>query len=226
MNITIEGRPSYASAIIELEAGETFTSESDAMIEMTSGIAVETSTHARGQGGFLKGMKRLLAGESFFMSHFTARGGKGHVVVAPTLPGDIEQLDLDGRTWIVQGGSYLASGPDVDLDMKMGGFRSLLGGEGLFFVKLQGNGPVLLSSFGGMFPVDVNGKYTVDTGHLVAFEEGLDYRIRKVGGWKSFLFSGEGLVMEFEGHGRLWLQTHDRNGYGTFLGRMLPPREN
>ena len=226
MDIDIENKPSYASALVVLEPGESITSESEGMVEMSADIRIETDTRSRGGGGFFSGMKRMLASESFFLSHFTADRERGHVVLAPTLPGDIIILDMQGENWVVQGGSYLASGDDIQVDMQMGGLRSMLGGEGLFFVHLSGRGPALISSFGGLYPVDVDGSYIVDTGHLVAFEEGLEYKIRKAGGWKSFFFSGEGLVMEFQGRGRIWLQTHDRNGYGSFLGRMLPPREN
>ena len=70
--------------------------------------------------------------------------------------------------------------------------------------------------------IDVNGKYTVDTGHIVAFEDTLTYKVKKVGGWKSTLLSGEGLVCEYSGTGRLWIQSRVPGGFIGWVSKLLP----
>jgi uncharacterized protein (AIM24 family) len=94
-------------------------------------------------------------------------------------------------------------------------------------LKSSGHGPIAFNSFGGVKAVDVDGKFTVDTGHIVAFESSLTFDVRRfAGGWKQFLFGGEGLVCTFSGKGRLWIQTRNPQEYGKALGPLLPMREN
>ena len=87
----------------------------------------------------------------------------------------------------------------------------------MFLLKASGVGDLFISSYGAVHPVQVQGTYTVDTGHIVAFQETLQYSIRKVGGLKSLFFSGEGLVCEFSGHGMLWLQTRNPTTLASFM---------
>jgi uncharacterized protein (TIGR00266 family) len=226
MNIEIQHRPSFAVADVHLAAGECVISEGGAMISMSSGVTVETSTFSKGGGGGLfKAAKRLLAGESLFLNKFTA-GSEGHVSLAPTLMGDIEHIALDGtKNVIVQGTSYLAGSSTLDLDTQFSGLKGLFSGESMFWIKISGTGALLVNSFGGIFSVDIDGEYIVDTGHIVAYEDTLEFKPQKVGGWKATLLSGEGLVCKFTGKGKLWMQTHNAPGFGKFLGSKLPPRE-
>ena len=122
--------------------------------------------------------------------------------------------------------SALASGTDVEVDSKWGGAKTFFGGEGLFMLKVSGQGPVWLSSYGAIHQVDVSGSYTVDTGHIVAFDETLTFQINKVGGMKSLFFSGEGLVCEFSGNGRLWIQTRNAPSLASFLHPFRPVKQN
>ncbi|MDP8223747.1 MAG: TIGR00266 family protein [Candidatus Lernaella stagnicola] len=226
MRIEIQHRPSYAVADVHLGDGEAVISEGGAMVCMSTNVSVETSTFSRGGGGgLLKAAKRLLAGENFFLNKFTA-SGDGHVSLAPTLIGDIEHIQLDGgKAVIVQGSSFLAGSTGLDLDTQFAGFKGLFSGENIFWIKVTGTGDLLVNSFGGVFSVDVDGEYVVDTGHIVAYEESLEFKPQKVGGWKATLLSGEGLVCKFTGKGKLWMQTHNAPGFGQFLGAKLPPRE-
>jgi uncharacterized protein (TIGR00266 family) len=226
MKIEIQHRPSYAIAEFHLAGGESVLSEGGAMVDMTDNISIETSTFTRGgASGLFAAAKRLLAGESFFMNKFTARGD-GHVSVAPVLVGDIEHISMDGsKTLIVQSSSFLACSPSLNMDTQFGGMKGFFSGESLFWIKMTGAGELLINSFGGIFHVDVDGKFIVDTGHIAAFEDTLKYSVKKVGGWKATILSGEGLVCEFEGKGRLFLQTHNAPGFGKFVGQKLPPRK-
>jgi uncharacterized protein (TIGR00266 family) len=111
------------------------------------------------------------------------------------------------------------------VDTKWGGARTFFGGEGLFMMKASGTGEVICNAFGAIHPVQVAGKFIVDTGHIVAFESSLTFKVKRVGGWFSTFFSGEGLVCEFTGNGTLWMQSRNPAEFGRLLGSMLPPRQ-
>jgi uncharacterized protein (TIGR00266 family) len=219
MNHEIDHRPSFALLTVDVEPGESVRSEAGAMVSMSSGIEVETNA----SGGVLSSLKRsVLGGESFFANTFTANES-GHVTLAPPLPGDVVHHELDG-TLFVQSGSYLASDAGVEIDTAFGGGSTFFGGEGLFLLELTGSGPAFLSSYGAIDTVDLAAgeSYTVDTGHVVAFEGETTFDVRRVGGLKSTLFSGEGLVCEFTGPGRVWLQTRSTDAFLSWLVPKLP----
>jgi uncharacterized protein (TIGR00266 family) len=157
-----------------------------------------------------------------FVNEFRGPQG-GEVVVAPALAGHIVQRRLTaGRTLFVQRGSYLASTGDIDTRVRFGGLRALFGGEGLVLLECTGQGDVFVNSYGGVTEVSVNGRFIVDTGHIVAFDGTLDFNVRSVGGVKSFLFSGEGLVCEFSGQGTLYIQSRNLNALVGWVTPMLP----
>ncbi|MCA9582490.1 MAG: TIGR00266 family protein [Myxococcales bacterium] len=226
MEVEILAQPAGSVARLRLRAGESVTSEVGAMISMSSGLTVETSARRRGKKGLLKGLKRMFAGENFFLNEFTAHRDGAEVVVGPSLLGDIVHHRLNGGTLIVQGSSWLASGPGVEIDASFQGLgKAFFSGEGVCWVKLSGTGDVLLNSFGAVYPVEVGGGYTVDTGHIVAFEETLGFRIGKAGdSLIGSILGGEGLVCKFQGQGTLYCQTHNPPGFGKLLGPMLKTR--
>jgi uncharacterized protein (TIGR00266 family) len=215
-------RPSYSLLKIMLEKGEAVSAEAGAMVSMSEGIQMETSM----KGGLLGGLKRkILGGESFFVNTFRA-SEPGEVTLAPALPGDIYDLDLDGQSLFAQSGAYIASSPDVEMDTKFGGAKTFFSGEGLFLLRLGGTGKVFLSSYGAIHQVDLapGQRYTVDTGHMVAFDEGVSYKVKRVGGLKSTLFSGEGLVVEFTGPGRVLVQSRSPEAFLSWLIPRIPAR--
>lgn len=210
--------PAYATAKLTLAAGEAVRAESGAMLAMSPGIAMETST----QGGVLKGLKRsLLGGESFFMNTFTAQADGAELYLAPSLSGDVVSWPLNGNTLFVQSGSFLAASAGIEVDTKWGGGKTFFSSEGLFMLRIAGSGELLLSSYGAIHAIDLQPgqSYTVDTGHMVAWTEGVTYNVRKVGNWKSTLFSGEGLVCDLTGPGRIYVQTRSQD---AFLGWLIP----
>ena len=216
MHITSETGPAFARARVAMDAGEELKAESGAMVSMSGTVDIETGM----KGGFLKSVARkLLTSESFFQNTFHARS-PGEVTLAPALPGDIMLREMEGESLILQSGSYLGSGTGIEMETKWGGARSFFSREGLFLLRAFGRGPLLFSSYGGIIEVAVPASgYVVDTGHLVAFEPSLEWTVDKVGGMKSLLFSGEGLVCRFRGQGRLWLQTRS---FDAFLGQIIP----
>jgi len=231
MKIDIESRPSYGMAVVTMNDGDSLVAESGAMVAMSSELDVRTGFNGTGKGGFLGWLqaavtallRRVLAGESMFVNTFSASADGQQVMLAPEMVGDVEKVRLDkDRVITVQATSYLASGKQVVVDLVWGGFQMLFSGEGAFFLKCSGKGPLLINAYGAIEKVEVEGAYVVDTGHLVAFEGDLTWRLKKVGGWKSTLLSGEGLVMEFKGDGTLWLQTRNLKSLVSWLIPQLP----
>ena len=221
MKVNIEYSPSYAIANLGLDAGEALRAEAGAMIAMTSNIGMET----KAQGGILGGLKRsMLGGESFFINTYTAQGGPGEVTVGPSLPGDIVHLALAGQTVFVQSGSYLACGTGIEVDTSWGGAKTFFSSEGLFLLRCSGNGDLIVSSYGAIkqFDLVAGQTYKLDTGHMVAFSEGTGYEVLKVGGWKSTLLSGEGLVVNLTGPGRVWMQTRSPSSFISWIVPQLP----
>lgn len=225
MQVEFLHQPGNTAAKVTLAGGEHFTAEGGSMIAMSADMQIETTTHKKGGGGLLKAAKRVLSGESFFMNHYTAGHGGGEVFLATALAGDMMVHELNGGTLVVQSGSYVASEPDVTIDFGWQGFKSFFSGERAFWLKIGGRGKVVLNSFGAVYPVAVAGAQIVDTGHIVAFDETLDFKISKAGkSWMSSFLGGEGLVCRFEGQGTVWCQSHNASSFGRTLGPKLRPR--
>ncbi len=231
MQIEIHHRPSYALAEVHLNSGETIVAEGGAMVSMDSHVSIETSAAKQGEGalkGLMKGLKRMVAGESFFQNRFSANQVGGEVTFAPTHVGDIEVYELAPQLDLyLQSTAFLCSADTVAVSTKWGGAKTFFGGEGLVMLKGTGHGPIAFNAFGGIKEIAVDGEFTVDTGHIVAFEGSLQFNVRRFGGgWTQFLFGGEGLVCKFTGSGRLWIQTRNPHEFGKVLGPLLPMREN
>jgi len=128
---------------------------------------------------------------------------------------------MKGNSLLVQSGSYLASSDGIEVDTKWGGAKTFFGGEGLFMLRCSGTGTLIMSSYGAIHTVKLaqGQQYIVDTGHLVAFDEGISYEVKAVGGLKSTVFSGEGLVVQLTGPGTVALQTRSE---GAFLSWLIP----
>lgn len=226
MQITIEHRPSYSLGVLKLEPREQVRVEGGAMVSMSQGIQLETGA----TGGILQSLKRsFLGGESFFQNIYTAPEMGGEITVAPALPGDLQTLSIHaGEEMLLQSGSYVASEIDINTDTHWGGAKTFFGGEGLFMLKLTGMGEVVISSYGAIFErvLSPGETYTVDTGHLVAFPAQMPFRVRAVGGIKSTLFSGEGLVVDLTGPGRVLMQTRSMSAFLSWLVPQLPKRSD
>jgi uncharacterized protein (TIGR00266 family) len=218
MNIQIDDRPSYAIAKVALSPGEEIVAEGGAMVAMTDGFELET----KARGGFLKSIARsTLGGESFFMNTFKAPAQGGTVRLAPALPGDMKVIELTGEQLMVQSGGFIASSPDVEIETKWSGAKTFFASEGLIMLRISGTGPLIVAAYGAIEEIELGPgeTFTVDTGHLVTFTADIGFRVRKVGGWKSTFFSGEGLVVDLTGPGRLTLQTRSQD---AFLGWLIP----
>jgi uncharacterized protein (TIGR00266 family) len=214
-------QPAYSLVRVKLSAGEAITAEAGAMVSMSQGITIETSV----KGGLLAGLKRsFLGGESFFMNTFKATTAPGEITLAPPLPGDIVHLQMNGETILVQSSSYIASSPDISVDTKWAGAKGFFAKEGLFLLKVRGTGDLFLSSYGAIHEIRLKAgeSYTIDNGHMVAFDESVNYKLKRVGGLKSTLFSGEGLVCTYTGSGRIFMQTRSEDAFLSWLIPHLP----
>ncbi len=222
MKYEIREKPDYAIVRLELErAGEQVLVEPSAMVAMDTALAMKTGV----PGGVFRAAKRkLFGGESFFRNTFTATEAGQTLWIAPGPEGDVEAVQCaEGTPIFLSSGAFLASAPSVALDTKWAGAKGFFSGGGLFLLRATGEGILFFGCYGGIHAVDVaEHGYVVDTSHVVAFTGGLEYRVTKVGGVKSLFFSGEGLVCEFQGAGRLWLSTRNPSGLASFLDPFRP----
>ena len=225
-----EFNPAYTLLTYALSPGESVNVEPGAMVAM-GGVEMQTKSSG---GGIFKSLKKaLVGGESFFLNTFTAGPAGGWVSIAPGSPGDIKGFDVHpGRQLFIQGGAYLSSTTNVQTDTQFQGMKGFFSGESVFFVRAfvegQEPGKVWYNSFGAIkeIPVQPGQTITVDTGHLVAFEDSVQYTINKVGGMKSLLVGGEGLVMNFTGQGSVWIQTRNVGSLASNLIPFLPKSGN
>lgn len=224
METEILGSNAFQTIKVSLKAGEQFVSEAGKMVRMSTSISNEVES-VKKSGGLLGGLKRMLGGESFFFSRYTANSD-GEVVLAPTLPGNVGFQELTGACgWYCSGGSYMGSGPEIKTEPKWQGMKGLFSGESMVFVHATGIGPLVMDAFGTVTEEEVDGSFIVDTGHLVAFEDTLEYTISKAGGsWFNSWLAGEGFVIRFSGKGKVLVQSHNMKEFGAVLGPKLPQR--
>ncbi|MBE9179977.1 TIGR00266 family protein [Oculatella sp. LEGE 06141] len=225
MKLEILHQPDSAIAKIDMAPQEELIAEAGSMVAMSGHMQVSTTLRRGKGGGIFGGLKRALAGESLFLSVFRSGASPAEVYLAPTLMGDILPYQLSGTDLVIQSTGYMASTPGIDIDLGFQGLKSVFSGESIFWLTASGSGMVLLSAFGGIYEVMVDGEYVVDTGHIVAFDKTLNFSITKPGSsWIGAFMGGEGLVCRFKGKGRLFCQTHNPGAFGQMVGSKLPPK--
>ena len=226
----IEHGPSFAWLRVVLAPGDELQGEAGAMVRHDPSIVMTTHLNAPKNAGIFQKIwavlvafvRKFAGGETMFVNRFQSPG-RAEVVLAPSLSGHVIHHPLrGGRKVFVQTGSYLASAGNINTKIRFGGLRSLFGGEGLVLLECSGEGDLWINSYGGVIPVEINGNFTVDTGHIVAFEGELDFKVKSIGGLKSFLFSGEGLVCEFQGRGTVYVQSRNLKALVSWLSPLLP----
>jgi uncharacterized protein (TIGR00266 family) len=224
MQVELRHSPSYAVARLHLAPAERIQVEAGGMVMQAFGVTIESKM----QGGFMSSLKRsALGGESFFVTTFI-----GHpqsptwVDVAPQLPGDATVLECrPERGVVLTRGSWLASEPGVNLDTKWGSASLLVGGEGGFVIRCTGQGQIVATSFGALDVLELppGAGFTIDTGHLVAYDDGMQVQVRKIAkGWIQSGKSGEGFVMDIQGPGRVWTQSRNPSALVDWLTMVLP----
>jgi uncharacterized protein (TIGR00266 family) len=224
MQFDVQYRPAHSLARVLLQPGEAVVAESGAMVGMSTNVQMQTQS-----GGMMSGLKRLFGGESFFRNTFWVQDGPGEVLLAHAVCGDMVVLDMTQYGYFVQSTSYIASTANVEINTKVGGLKTFFAGEGLFVLQAtsQGAGQMLIGAFGGIQELVCDGNLVIDTGHLVAWDATLQYKVGKsASGWIGSFLSGEGLVCHFQGQGRIWIQSRNPAEYGSVMGKLLPPRKS
>ncbi len=223
MEYYIENGDSFSTLRLNLKKGESFRAEAGAMLSMSPTINLEAKSSGKGVLGTLKA---AVGGESFFASLFTAETGDGEVILAPNVMGGIMKIDLNNSKIFTQGSAYLAGSPDLNISTR-GSFKAMISGEGLFLQTIQGSGIVFVSSFGAIIEKTLKPgeSYIVDTGHIVAFDETVKYHIRKASrGLFSTLATGEMLVCEYTGPGKIWIQSRNLASFAGLIARFIPTK--
>lgn len=216
---TMQCKPDYGFVTIKMPQGKKLKVEAAAMATMDTNIEMKTK--------FKGGLSRFLTGESLFINEFSAENGVGEIQIAPACPGDVEHVFLNNNTIYLQNTAFLASSYTVNVESKFQGLtRGFFSGESFFLIKCSGVGDLWFNSFGGIIEIDVNDGYIVDTGHIVAFTEGLEYSISRIGGYKSLFFSGEGLVCRFKGQGKVWIQTRKISPFLSWINPFRPAKSD
>jgi uncharacterized protein (TIGR00266 family) len=197
------------AVILTLGAGDEVRAEAGAMTFMTDGIEMD----ARMQGGFLGGLKRkILAGESFFLTYFRCERPSAKVAFSGPYPGKILRMPLQNSAILCQRDSFLCADGTIEINVeftkRMG--AGFFGGEGFILQRLEGTGEAFIHSGGTVISMELKAgeRLRVDTGCLVAFDPTVEYDIQFVGGIKTAIFGGEGLFFAtMTGPGRVWIQT-------------------
>jgi len=232
VNHQITHDPAFSMLRVDLQPGEVLVSEAGAMAAMSEHVSLEAKVTVQpnaGAGATLGALvaaaiRRFLGGESFFVTHYST-SQPGSVWITPTLSGSIVHRRLEsGQSIMLSAGAYVASTGNLEVIVQYGGLRGILAKEGAFFLKVIGHGGDLwFNSFGGVDTIDVNGTYVVDNGHIVGWEGDLTFDIKSAGGGLVGLFaSGEGLVCEFKGQGRIYIQSRNLGSIVDWLLPMMP----
>lgn len=226
MQYRIIGNTMPAVEILFDQAGEKMYTQSGAMAWMSEGISMDTNTN----GGLLKGVGRMFAGESLFMANYTAQAPGASIAFASTVAGEIMPINV-GETGglICQKGAFLCAEPGVNLNVTLTKKLStgLFGGEGFILEDLSGVGMAFLEIDGDkvikeLAPGEV---LKVDTGNIVAFDKTVAYEIETVKGIKNIFLGGEGLFLtKLVGPGKVILQTQNFNDFAGRIARMIPSK--
>lgn len=229
MKFRIVGTTVPAVEIYFEQAGEEMITQSGGMAWMTDGISMTSDTN----GGVLAGLGRMFAGESLFMARYRAQREGATIAFASTVPGSILPVRMKEHPngLICQKGAFLCSQSTVNLEITFSRkFSSgLFGGEGFILEKLSGSGTAFIEVDGDVVEKDLQpGEVLkVDTGNIVAFQNGMSYDIEMVRGFKNILFAGEGLFLtKITGPGKVILQTQNIKDFAGALSRYLPTGNN
>lgn len=225
LDFEIKYRPSYSMLVIHLKPNESITAEAGAMTYMTPSVQVQTHKREKSILGTI-GLS-ILGQQSFFVNDFTAINSPGEVAFVSAPIGDVEKIDITPTSgYIIQKSAYIASTSGVNLDVQWQGFTKGLFGQGLFMIKVTGQGPLFINTFGALdrHTLKPGEILTVDNFHLVAFSDTCQYEVKKFGGWKETILGGEGLVTEITGPGEVFIQTKNLKEFVDWLWTLLQPR--
>ena len=227
MKIVQTNSTSASLVEFQLEKGESIRIEPGGMVYKDSCINLEGKVN----GGLFSAIgKAFFGGESFFTSLATAKS-PGRIAVAPKGFGNIKILNVSsGNQWFINDGAFLACNTSVDYSSTRQKriLNSILGGTGGFFIlKSKGEGELLVNGFGDLIEIELDGNnpFQIDNGHVVCWQESLDYRLEIASGLFGFK-TGEGLLNTFRGKGKVIIQTRNIQSFVDILVDYIPfPKE-
>ena len=208
---------------LQLDAGESIYTQSGGMSWMTDNFKMDTNV----RGGLMKGLGRMLTGESLFMATYTAQADAAEITLTSAMPGEIRALTLDGsKQYIAQKSAFLCAQPGVELSTYVTKLKTgLFGGEGFLMQRLSGQGMVFLELDGSIVEIDLQPgqRLKIDTGNIAFFESNVKYDVVTVKGFTNILFGGEGLFLSvLEGPGKVWLQSLNTASFAARIMSFLP----
>jgi len=225
MKYEIKYKPSYSMLVVNLEQSEKITAEAGSMTYMDPNVEAHTRKREKSLLGSLS--LAIIGRQSFWVNEYTALKGPGEVAFVSAPVGDIETLEIKpNQGYIIQKAAYIASTENVDLDVKWEGFTKGLFGQGLFMIKVTGNGTLFINTFGAIDKHTLKPGQTiiVDNFHLVAFSDTCNYKVTKFGGLKETILGGEGLVTQITGPGDIYIQTKNLREFVEWLWTLIEPR--
>jgi TIGR00266 family protein len=214
----------FPMAEVSLQAGESMYTEKGAMAWMSDNISMDTNM----KGGFMKGIGRMMSGESLFMATYACTRGQGMVAFGSSFAGEIKAISLGpGQSIICQKDSFLAAQNSVSLaiDFKRKLGAGFFGGEGFIMQRITGPGTVFVEIDGSAVEYNLTPGQVlkVDTGYVAMYESTVSMDITSVSGFKNVLFGGEGLFLTtLRGPGRVWLQTMPLSNFAQTIAARMP----
>lgn len=231
MKLKMIGDSDCPVAHIELAKGKKIKIERRAMAYMSE-ISIEgrMNTEEKGFGGLLSALGRsLTSGESMFITEAEGKSGRSYIGIAPAIPGAIHKLTVGQRQYCLNTGAFLASDNTVSYEMKEQSLaNAFFGGTGgLFVMKTEGEGDLLVNAFGALVELEVTSdkSLTIDNEHVIAWDASLDYDIEIASGAFGFT-TGEGLVNTFHGSGKVLIQTRNLHNLAESLSSYLSGKSN
>lgn len=225
MRYEIKYKPSYSMLVINLDQDDRVIGESGAMTYMDPNIEVHTRMREKSILGTL-GLS-VIGRQSFWVNEYVSSRGSGEIAFVAAPVGDIEVLEVKpNQGYVIQKAAYIASTENVDLDVKWEGFTKGLFGQGLFMIRVTGNGSLFINTFGAIDKHTLGPGQTliVDNFHLVAFSDTCSYKVTKFGGLKETILGGEGLVTQISGPGDIYIQTKNLKEFVDWLWTLMESR--
>lgn len=218
---------------ITLDAGEQVIAEGGDVAWLTPGFDIQTSTAfgSGGKGGFLSGLKRMVGGGQLFLTQYTASSTGGFVAFATHLPGTIRELTIDpSDSFMVQAGSFMASTAHVEvsvgLQTKLG--AGLLGGAGVVFQKLAGNGTAWVQLAGEIVEYELKAgeSLLIHPGHLALYRAEMQLEFATIKGVKNKFFGDSLFLAQLHGPGHVWLQSMTPAKLAAAIEPYLPDKSS
>ena len=222
-------KPTFSYLRVFLKQGQKIQAEGGSMTFFDPTLEISTKKASK---GILKSLKRVFAGETFFMNTFEARAD-GYLGLSPPFPGAMMHIPLNqNESWTLFSGSYIASSIHFETQVSFLGMKkAFLGGERAFMLKidaLNGPGDVFIGAMGAFFEITLADDqiFNCDNGHLVAMESTVNFEVKTVGGLKSTLLSGEGFITQLMGPGRVIMQSRNPREFAMWLYRFMPKQSS